>query len=417
LAIAGYVTQVSQLYAWAGLTLALNLSTTAAWWIVRSGQLNWGAFAFAGGVLVTTSLYPLFMSGLLSLVLLGNVVPIILIGLFASPHLILRMTGIAFIASFIAALLELWSPLGPADVSILGIFFALVGFVFVGALLHLFGQTLGRLLAASQDYAHKLEQSQADLIARTQELQATTADLAAQGEALQKTGRELEEIARQSQRRASTLQAIIEVGHTITQIRDPSQLLSDVTRLISQYFGFYHVGIFIIDEAGRYAVLRAANSTGGQRMLTRRHRLAVGIEGIVGRVASTGRPRVALDVGTDAVYFDNPDLPDTRSEMALPLHAGNMVVGVLDVQSTEERAFDDQDISVLTALSEQVAVAMENARLFRESQAALARAEEAYRHYVRQEWDSFLRPDHRRPSTSGAPRSTTRDAARISEET
>jgi putative methionine-R-sulfoxide reductase with GAF domain len=415
--MAGYATKTPQLYGWAGITLALNLSTVIAWWVVRGGELDLGAYVFAGGVLVTTSLYPLFMSGLLSLVLLGNLISIILIGLFASPRLVLRMTGIAFVASFIAALLELWAPLTPAEASIPGLFFSLVAFAFVGALLHLFGQTLGRLLTASQDYAHELEQSQAALIARGQELQATAADLAAQSEALRTTNREMEEIARQSRRRASTLQAIIEVGHAITQIRDPSQLLPDVTRLISQYFGFYHVGIFIIDEAGRYAVLRAANSTGGQHMLARRHRLAVGIEGIVGRVASTGRPRVALDVGADAVYFDNPDLPDTRSEIALPLHAGNTVVGVLDVQSTEERAFDDQDINVLTALSEQVAVAMENARLFRESQAALARAEEAYRHYVRQEWDSFLQPGHRRASISGAPRPTTRDAARISEET
>jgi GAF domain-containing protein len=148
----------------------------------------------------------------------------------------------------------------------------------------------------------------------------------------------------------------------------------------------------MLDESGRYAVLRAANSSGGQRMLARRHRLIVGTEGIVGHAVSTNRPRIALDVGADAAYFDNPDLPNTRSEMALPLHSGNTVIGALDVQSVQESAFDEQDIQVLTALAEQVSAAIENARMFQESQVALAQAEDAYRQYVRQEWDRFLRP-------------------------
>jgi GAF domain-containing protein len=168
-----------------------------------------------------------------------------------------------------------------------------------------------------------------------------------------------------------------------------------VTELISQHFGFYHAGIFMVDEARRYAVLRAANSDGGRRMLARGHKLAVGSQGIVGYVTGTGEPRIALDVGADAVFFNNPDLPETRSEMALPLRAGGQTIGALDVQSVEAGAFDDQDVAVLSALADQVAIAIENARLFRQSQEALTEVEEAQRRYLQEAWRGFLqqRPD------------------------
>jgi GAF domain-containing protein len=175
----------------------------------------------------------------------------------------------------------------------------------------------------------------------------------------------------------------------MTQIHDLGQLLSQVTHLISQHFGFYHAGVFLVDEAGRYAVLRAANSPGGQRMLARHHGLGVGTEGIVGYVTGTGEPRVALDVGADAVYFDNPDMPDTRSEMALPLRVGDEIIGALDVQSTKEAAFDEEDVSVLTALADQIAIAIQNARLFQQSQVALEEAQQTHRRYIQQEWSQF----------------------------
>jgi putative methionine-R-sulfoxide reductase with GAF domain len=93
-----------------------------------------------------------------------------------------------------------------------------------------------------------------------------------------------------------------------------------------------------------YAVLSAANSEGGQKMLERNHKLRVGQVGIVGYVAGAGKPRIALDTGSDAIYFNNPDLPETRSEMALPLiQTGGQIVGVLDIQSIEPNAFNPED--------------------------------------------------------------------------
>ena len=120
-------------------------------------------------------------------------------------------------------------------------------------------------------------------------------------------------------------------------------------------------------------------------MLARSHRLKLGT-GVVGYAARQGQPRIALDVGADAVFFDNPDLPETRSETALPLKARGETVGVLDVQSTEAGAFSSEDLQVLTALANQVSIAFENTRLLTETRAALKQVEEVYDEFTRAEW-------------------------------
>jgi GAF domain-containing protein/HAMP domain-containing protein len=192
------------------------------------------------------------------------------------------------------------------------------------------------------------------------------------------------------ERRASQLQASADIGVAATRIRDLGELLRQATRLIGQRFGFYHVGIFLLDNAEEYAVLRATNSEGGQRMLARGHKLKIGQVGIVGYVTGSGQARIALDVGKDAAFFNNPDLPETHSEMALPLIVGGKTLGALDVQSTKEMAFTDEDIRTLTVLANQIAIAIENARLFANTQAALEAASHAYGDISRLGWQNLL---------------------------
>lgn len=146
----------------------------------------------------------------------------------------------------------------------------------------------------------------------------------------------------------------------------PAELLARASRIISEKFGFYHVGIFLLDENLEYAVLRAANSKGGQQMLARRHQLRIGGAGIVGYVAQSGRPRIALDTGADAVFFNNPDLPETRSEIALPLKYGPITIGILDVQSTKSSAFNQEDVSILSTLANQLAIVIRNLQTSRQ---------------------------------------------------
>ncbi|MGZ9226760.1 MAG: hypothetical protein ACXW4M_14515, partial [Anaerolineales bacterium] len=131
---------------------------------------------------------------------------------------------------------------------------------------------------------------------------------------------EIEEANNQNLRRAAQLKAVTELSESIAQLHELNEILPATTRLISERFGFYHVGIFLIDRDREYAILQAANSEGGKRMLERSHRLQMGV-GVVGFCAQTGQPRIALDVGADSVFFNNPDLPRTRSEVALPMRS------------------------------------------------------------------------------------------------
>jgi len=197
---------------------------------------------------------------------------------------------------------------------------------------------------------------------------------------------ELAESAQQLQKRAAQFETIAQLARTINTIQDSETLLHKITQLVSVSFGFYHVGLFLLDESRQYAVLSAANSEGGERMLARKHRLKVGSQGIVGYVTSSGSPRIALDTGTDAVFFNNPDLPATRSEMALPLRTGKTIVGALDVQSTESNAFAEEDVEVLSILADVISVAIENARLFEESQKVLTEAQAVFSESTQEAW-------------------------------
>ncbi len=197
--------------------------------------------------------------------------------------------------------------------------------------------------------------------------------------------------------RAHALETTAEVARDAASVLDLQALLTRVVKLVSQRFGFYHTGIFLVDSTGEWAVLRAASSPGGQHMLARGHRLRVGAEGIVGYVTGYGEPRIALDVGRDAVHFDNPDLPETRSEMALSLRARGEILGALDVQSVEPGAFSEDDIAVLQTLTDQVAMAISNVRLFRQAQESLAARQLAYGELTREGWVNLLQtqPDLR----------------------
>lgn len=214
-------------------------------------------------------------------------------------------------------------------------------------------------------------------------LRTTTLDLEEHRRTLE---RRVAERTRDLERRAVQLEAAAKVSREAAAIRDVNELLAKTVRLVSEDFGFYHAGIFLLDESGEYAVLRAASSEGGQYMLERGHRLKVGEVGIVGRVSRTGEPRIALDVGADAVFFNNPDLPNTRSEIGLPLRVRQRAIGVLDVQSTEEAAFSVEDVAVLQTLADQVALAIDNARLLEESDRTLRELEAFYGQRAREAW-------------------------------
>lgn len=204
---------------------------------------------------------------------------------------------------------------------------------------------------------------------------------------------DLEIARRQTEIRATELLSIGEISRTIASERRLETLLPLITHLVSERFDFYHVGIFLVDPSRQYAVLQAANSIGGQTMLKRGHRLKVGEVGIVGYVANSGTPRIALDVGHDATFFNNPDLPNTRSEIALPLKIHENIVGVLDVQSEKPGAFSEEDSNILGILADQAAAAIENARLLQQTRGALEESRNAQRQTAQGSWAQFIREE------------------------
>ncbi|MBX3038221.1 MAG: GAF domain-containing protein [Anaerolineales bacterium] len=202
---------------------------------------------------------------------------------------------------------------------------------------------------------------------------------------------ELQQANQINERRARQFQAVAEVTKVISSIQNFETLLPKISEVISEQFNIYHTGIFLLDNQKQYAVLRAANSFGGRKMVERGHKLLIGQTGIVGFVTATGQPRIALDVGADAVFFNNPDLPNTHSEMALPLRYAGEIIGALDVQSTEPNAFTQDDVEVLFTLADQVAVAINNATTIEEARNALAEAQIAIRKSTLEAWQ-VLRP-------------------------
>jgi len=197
---------------------------------------------------------------------------------------------------------------------------------------------------------------------------------------------ELDNANRHNLQRARQFEAISQVVRAISSIQDLEILLPRITKVISEQFDIYHTGIFLLDDSREFAILRAANSEGGKKMLAREHRLAVGQIGIVGFVTATGQPRIALDVGADAVFFDNPDLPNTHSEIALPLRYAGVVLGALDVQSTESNAFAQNDIEILILLADQVATAIMNTLTLEEARNTVSKFQSSFDNKTHESW-------------------------------
>jgi GAF domain-containing protein len=171
---------------------------------------------------------------------------------------------------------------------------------------------------------------------------------------------------RQAERRSRLLKAANRVGREVTSILDLEELLPHTVNIICEAYGLYYAGVFLVDDAGEYAVLRSGYGKAGKAMVADGHKLKIGTDSMIGACIAMGEARIALDVGEERVHFKNPYLPHTRSEMALPLIYGGKALGAVTIQSSEERAFSEDDITTLITMAEHLAVAINNARLINE---------------------------------------------------
>jgi PAS domain S-box-containing protein len=203
---------------------------------------------------------------------------------------------------------------------------------------------------------------------------------------------ERERLLADLERRSTELQAAAEISRAASSILDPGELIGRAVDLIRERLGLYYVGLFLVEEAGepgKWAVLRAGTGEAGQHMLESKHKLEVGGASMIGWCVANKQARIALDVGEEAVRFDNPHLPETRSELALPLISRGEAIGALTIQSSREAAFTEEDITTLQTMADQLANAVQNARLLERTQAALAEVEATQRRYLQQAWTDY----------------------------
>ncbi len=187
------------------------------------------------------------------------------------------------------------------------------------------------------------------------------------------------------ERRSAYLEGSADISRAVGSILEPSELITQVVNLIKERFNLYYVGLFLVDNKNEWAILQSGTGQAGEKMLADAHRIKIG-EGMIGWSIANTQSRIALDVGEDAVRFDNPNLPNTRSEGALPLRSRGRVLGALTIQSTMQSAFDEETITTLQTMTDQIAIALDNAELFAKSEAALVAERKAYGEMSREAW-------------------------------
>ncbi len=188
---------------------------------------------------------------------------------------------------------------------------------------------------------------------------------------------------------ANRLLLAAEIARDAATLGDLDELLNRSSQLVLDRFNFYHTGIFLIDQQHEYAILRASPTDAGLSMLKQNYRLKVGKESIVGNVAVTGDAKIVSDTNLDIVYLNNPLLPKTRSQLAIPLKVETRVIGVLDVQSEMPNAFTQDDIAVLQIMADQLALAIERVQLVKQLEGRLSELEHAYQQFTLTSWQDF----------------------------
>jgi PAS domain S-box-containing protein len=189
--------------------------------------------------------------------------------------------------------------------------------------------------------------------------------------ALREANLMLDTYSRELEHRARLLMAASEIARTATGILDRDALGQLAVDHIAAEFKLYYAGLFLVDEQGKWAVLHAGTGEAGKQMLAQRHALEIGDTSMIGWCIAHGEARIALDVGEEAVRFDNPLLPLTRSELALPLISRGIVLGALTIQSGQGSAFSREDIAVFQTMADQLGNAIANARLYEQLQQEL----------------------------------------------
>ncbi len=220
---------------------------------------------------------------------------------------------------------------------------------------------------------------------------------------------ELETQRTSLEKRVYQLRTASEITQTTSSILDQQILLQKVADLILERFDLYYVGVFLVDEANEYAVLKYGTGDPGRRMMAAKHKLAVGGYSMIGWATQTRQSRIALDIGEEAVHFDNPMLPETRSELALPIISPTNVFGAMTIQSKLVNAFEENDVLILQSVADSLSISLENVSSFQKNQKALEDIRILNKAYIKQAWwdpldvDQNLKMDFENPQALEIP--------------
>lgn len=300
---------------------------------------------------------------------------VVLAGLLLGGRAAMIMTGVSIVAVLGAYYAEASGLLVVVDrpVALTDALFIIIPLFLTGVLLR---YAINSIYEA-MDRARRNEQAQ---IEANRELEMLRASLE---ERVAERTYELE-------RRSVQLQAATEVGRAATSILDVDELMWRVVERIQERFGLYHVGLLLLDGTGQGAVYRAGSGAAGRELWEQGFRLRVGGNSMVGWCTANAQARIAQDVSQDAVYLGHELVPATRSEAALPLIARGQVLGAISAQSDQPGTFDPDTVAALQTMADQVAIALENARLYTESQQALEATRRAYAQYSQEAWSRLL---------------------------
>lgn len=214
--------------------------------------------------------------------------------------------------------------------------------------------------------------------------------------------------------RARDISATQDVSRFAATQRNLQTLLDQVVELIVEKFpNIYHAQVFLVDAERDNAVLRATTGEAGKVLLARGHRLSVGGQSLVGQAVLQGQLVVARDTATSLIHRPNELLPDTRAELVIPLRIGEQIMGVLDVQSKSRNTFDEQEVGILQTMADQVAVAIENARLYQESVQRLEQIQQTNRNATLKTWQEYVYSQRESSLTSQAGTATGNDLSEL----
>jgi GAF domain-containing protein len=192
------------------------------------------------------------------------------------------------------------------------------------------------------------------------------------------------------QRRLVQIRTAAAISRSIGSVLDTQSLLQYVVDLIHDQLNLYYVGVFMLEDNGQFAVLKSGTGEAGKAMIAAGHRLPVGGTSMIGQATLTRQSRIALDVGAESVRFSNPNLPLTRSEVALPIIGREKVLGAFTIQSSKPDAFDEDDILILQGIADSLATSLENANLFQQTQENLEEIRSLNRVFLQQEWSEAI---------------------------